>query len=71
MPQPPMSYLDCSKNNLIIEETSYDVSEMEKEFDQLFAHCNKEQLKVYNTVMNSIEKKRRRFVLRLRQWWLW
>ncbi|KAK1390836.1 hypothetical protein POM88_019014 [Heracleum sosnowskyi] len=29
MPQPPTNYLDSDANNLIIEETSYDTSEME------------------------------------------
>lgn len=57
MPQPPSSYLDCNVNNLIIEETSYDVYEMEKEFSQLFSSCNKEQLEVYKSVMESVEKK--------------
>ncbi|KAK1385228.1 hypothetical protein POM88_022963 [Heracleum sosnowskyi] len=56
MPQPPVSYLDSRLNNLIIEETSYDVTEMEEEFKDLFANCNKEQFEVYNGVMNSIEK---------------
>lgn len=57
LPQPPSSYLDFSANNLIIEETSYDVTEMEKEHEELFAKCNQEQLGVYNDVMESIEKK--------------
>lgn len=55
MPQPPSSYLDCNSNNLIIEETSYDIAEMEKEFESLFSKCNKEQLAVYNSVMDSVE----------------
>ncbi|KAK1356498.1 hypothetical protein POM88_049754 [Heracleum sosnowskyi] len=55
-PHPPISYLDSRLNNLIIKETSYDVTEMEEEFKDLFANCNKKQLKVYNGVMNSIEK---------------
>ncbi|KAK1397391.1 hypothetical protein POM88_007254 [Heracleum sosnowskyi] len=46
MPQPPISYLDSRLNNLIIEETSYDVTEMEEEFKDLFANCNKEQLEI-------------------------
>ncbi|KAK1361528.1 hypothetical protein POM88_046002 [Heracleum sosnowskyi] len=37
MPQPPNSYLDCSVNNLIIEETSYDIGEMEKEYSTLIS----------------------------------
>lgn len=57
MPQPPHSYLDCGLNNLIIEETSYDTTEMEKEFQQLIKSCNAEQLHVYNSVMMSVERK--------------
>ncbi|KAK1385861.1 hypothetical protein POM88_023596 [Heracleum sosnowskyi] len=57
MPQPPYSYLDCSGNSLIIEETSYDMNEMEKEFKELHENCNKEQLEVYNKVMNLVEMK--------------
>lgn len=56
MPQPPNSYLDCNVNNLIIEETSYNIAEMEKEFQHLFSTCNKEQLEVYSAVMQSVEK---------------
>ncbi|XP_074365339.1 uncharacterized protein LOC141706504 [Apium graveolens] len=56
MPQPPNSYLDCNVNNLIIEETNYDINEMAKEFNILFSKCNKEQLAVYHSVMESVEK---------------
>ncbi|XP_017226413.1 uncharacterized protein LOC108202501 isoform X1 [Daucus carota subsp. sativus] len=56
LPQPPNSYLDCSVNNLIIEETSYNITDMKKEYEQLFASCNKEQLEVYHAVMESVEK---------------
>lgn len=57
MPQPPNSYLDCNINNLIVEETSYDITEMEKEFNQLISTCNAEQLSIYQSVMASVEKK--------------
>ncbi|KAK1357764.1 hypothetical protein POM88_051020 [Heracleum sosnowskyi] len=57
MPQPPYSYLDCSVNNLIIEETSYDTGEMEKEYATLISSCNTEQMEIYNAVMKSVEKK--------------
>ncbi|KAK1358273.1 hypothetical protein POM88_051529 [Heracleum sosnowskyi] len=57
MPQPPNSYLDCSVNNLIIEETSYDIGEMEKEYLTLISSCNREQLEIYSAVMKSVEKK--------------
>lgn len=58
MPQPPNTYLDFSKNNLMIEETSYDIAEMEKEHAELISNCNAEQLAVYHSVMESIEKKK-------------
>lgn len=57
MPQPPNSYLDCSANNLVIEETSYDMTEMAKEYEELISNCNAEQLDVYNSVMDSVDKK--------------
>ncbi|XP_017228718.1 uncharacterized protein LOC108203994 [Daucus carota subsp. sativus] len=57
MPQPPSTYLDCGINNLIIEETSYDTTEMQNEFDDLYSNCNTEQLKVFDSVMDSIDKK--------------
>nr|XP_017217347.1 PREDICTED: ATP-dependent DNA helicase PIF1-like [Daucus carota subsp. sativus] len=56
LPQPPSSYLDFSANNLIIEETRYDQSEMEKQYEELIANCNPEQLSVYKSVMESVEK---------------
>nr|XP_017228441.1 PREDICTED: uncharacterized protein LOC108203784 [Daucus carota subsp. sativus] len=56
LPQPPSSYLDFSGNNLIIEETSYDQSEMGKQYEELIANCNPEQLSVYKSVMESVEK---------------
>ncbi|XP_074352823.1 uncharacterized protein LOC141691974 [Apium graveolens] len=59
MPQPPNSYLDCNVNNLIIEETSYKIAEMKKEFQHLFSTYNKEQLEVYSAVMKSVEKNER------------
>ncbi|KAK1372390.1 hypothetical protein POM88_028583 [Heracleum sosnowskyi] len=58
MPQPPHNYLDCSVNNLIIEETSYDITAMEKEYEGLFSQCNKEQVVVYNSVMDSVDNKK-------------
>lgn len=56
MPQPPSSYLDCDVNNLIIEETNYNIVEMENEFNNLISSCNQEQMQVYTAVMNSVEK---------------
>ncbi|XP_074328020.1 uncharacterized protein LOC141665931 [Apium graveolens] len=58
MPQPPDTYLDFSDNNLIIEERSYDIAEMEKEYAELISNCNAEQLTVFNTVMESVRNKK-------------
>ncbi|XP_074356531.1 uncharacterized protein LOC141696265 [Apium graveolens] len=57
MPQPPETYLDFSDNNLIIEERSYDIAEMEKEYAELISNCNAEQLAVFNAVMESVRNK--------------
>lgn len=45
LPQPPSTFLDCSLNNLIIEETNYD-----------FRNCNEDQKSVYHSVMESVEQ---------------
>ncbi|KAK1366247.1 hypothetical protein POM88_041808 [Heracleum sosnowskyi] len=50
LPQPPANYLQSGTNNLVIDETSYNLSEMEFEFNKLFPHCNPEQLEVYTEV---------------------
>ncbi|KAK1402289.1 hypothetical protein POM88_001894 [Heracleum sosnowskyi] len=50
LPQPPANYLQSGMNNLVIDETSYNLSEMEFEFNKLFPHCNPEQLEVYTEV---------------------
>ncbi|KAK1379232.1 hypothetical protein POM88_025976 [Heracleum sosnowskyi] len=55
LPQPLSSYLNNGSNNLIIEETSYDIVEMENEFVKLFADFTIEQREVYNAVLNSVE----------------
>lgn len=54
MPQPPPSYLQSGSDNLVIDETSYDVKVMEDEFSKLFTNCNPEQLSVYNAFMESV-----------------
>lgn len=56
LPQPPSSYLKHGVNNLIIEETSYNMEEMESEYKQLLANCNQEQLNVYNNILESVQK---------------
>ncbi|XP_074374046.1 uncharacterized protein LOC141714425 [Apium graveolens] len=39
LPQPPSSYLNNGANNLIIEETSYDIHEMDSEHRKLLRDC--------------------------------
>ena len=56
MPQSPNSYLDSNLNNLIIEVTSYDMAAMNNEYDDFISKGNKEQLQVYTSDMESIEK---------------
>ncbi|XP_074322893.1 uncharacterized protein LOC141659866 [Apium graveolens] len=55
--QPPDSYLHQGINNLILEETSYNIEEMEKENNKLLQNCNEEQLLVYNCILESIARK--------------
>nr|XP_017245284.1 PREDICTED: uncharacterized protein LOC108216935 [Daucus carota subsp. sativus] len=55
LPQPPSSFLHRGADNLIKDETSYDVQEMEEEFNKLFPNLNTEQLEVYNAVYNSVQ----------------
>ncbi|XP_074374312.1 uncharacterized protein LOC141714709 [Apium graveolens] len=59
MPQPPHNYLDCGLNNLIVEETSHNIAEMDKEFLDLYSRCNDEQLEIYNAFMHSVENRER------------
>ncbi|KAL8115602.1 hypothetical protein AgCh_022197 [Apium graveolens] len=54
MPQLPNTYLDFNDNNLVAEERSYDIAEMEKEHADLISKCNEKQLKVYHSVMDSV-----------------
>ncbi|KAK1402034.1 hypothetical protein POM88_001639 [Heracleum sosnowskyi] len=50
LPMPPISYLQSGTNNLVLDETSYNLMEMSEEFDMLFKNCNNEQLEVYNAL---------------------
>ncbi|KAK1352360.1 hypothetical protein POM88_053299 [Heracleum sosnowskyi] len=56
LPLPPMSYMQAGSNNLVIDETSYNMAEMAAEFDKLFQKCNAEQLDVFNAVLRSVDK---------------
>ncbi|XP_074337035.1 uncharacterized protein LOC141674212 [Apium graveolens] len=53
--QPPSSYLNNGANNLIVEETSYDFSEMDSEHHKLLCDCTEEQRKVYDAILKSTE----------------
>lgn len=53
---PPSSYLHSGNNNLVIDETSYNLMEMSTEFEKLFMNCNHEHLKVYSAVLQSVQK---------------
>ncbi|XP_074351324.1 uncharacterized protein LOC141690418 [Apium graveolens] len=57
LPQPPASYLQTGLNNLVVEETSYNLTEMEAYFNSLFSNCNPEQLEIVNEVIKSVESK--------------
>ena len=41
----------------MVEETSYNLEEMKQNFEQLFVHCNAEQIEVYNNVLQSVQSK--------------
>ncbi|KAK1404029.1 hypothetical protein POM88_003634 [Heracleum sosnowskyi] len=56
LPQPPTSYLNHGSNNLILEETNYNVYEMELENQKLVSNCTEEQLNVYQGILQSIMK---------------
>ncbi|XP_074356196.1 uncharacterized protein LOC141695887 [Apium graveolens] len=57
LPQSPVDYLHTGTNILVIDETSYNLSEMEDEFNKLFPNCNPEQFQVFNDVVNSVQSK--------------
>ncbi|XP_074342016.1 uncharacterized protein LOC141679413 [Apium graveolens] len=57
LPQTPLSYLHSGTSNLVDDETSYNILEMEKEFNKLFPNCNPEQLEVYNAVVEAVQNK--------------
>ncbi|XP_074346633.1 uncharacterized protein LOC141685431 [Apium graveolens] len=55
LPIPPRSYLQTGLHNLVIDETSYNMSEMAAEFDKLFPKCYPKQLLIYNAVLQSVK----------------
>ncbi|XP_074323024.1 uncharacterized protein LOC141659973 [Apium graveolens] len=54
LPQPPATYLNNGTNNLILEETSYNMVEMEKEYSKLLQVCTEQQRNVYDAVMGVV-----------------
>lgn len=57
-PQPPNSYLNHGLNNLILEETNYNVEEINLENKKVLQNCNEDQINVYNGILDSIHKKK-------------
>lgn len=55
LPQPPTSYMEVGSNNLVHEETNYNIDEMKDEYKTLLKNCNDDQIKVYNEVMKSVQ----------------
>ena len=53
---PAEKYLDRSENKLVLEETSYNVDEMIKQHEEYVSKLNNEQKKVYDTVIDSVNK---------------
>ena len=56
LPQPPETYLNHGTNNLIVEETNYNIMDMETENKKLLATMNDEQFIVYNSILQSISE---------------
>ena len=44
LPQPPPIYLNTGTNNLILDDTNYNVEDMRSEYEALINNCNEEQL---------------------------
>ncbi|XP_074364503.1 uncharacterized protein LOC141705465 [Apium graveolens] len=55
LPFPEDSFLHILENRLITEEFDYDILQMSEQHDKLHYNLNKEQLHVYNSVMDSID----------------
>ncbi|XP_074347138.1 uncharacterized protein LOC141685968 [Apium graveolens] len=54
LPQPPATYLNNGTNNLILEETSYNMVEMEREHSKLLQACTEQQMSVYDVLMGTV-----------------
>ncbi|XP_022004510.1 uncharacterized protein LOC110902078 [Helianthus annuus] len=56
MPNVPDNYISASNNQMIMKELSYDRATLQKELASYLKSLTDEQLKVYETVMNAIDK---------------
>lgn len=54
IPMPSSTYLDKCSNRLILEERSYDISQMHDEHKDLVSKLNVEQKRVYDVVIQSV-----------------
>ncbi|XP_056697484.1 uncharacterized protein [Spinacia oleracea] len=56
MPQPDLTEVDCMENKLIAEERLYDTRQLQADWSDRIKRLNKEQLDVYNRVVQAVEK---------------
>lgn len=59
------------ENRLIAEELGYDTDEMKLHHSELFPNLNKEQLNVYNRIVDNVDRGTGGIFFRSWQWWLW
>ncbi|XP_017221355.2 uncharacterized protein LOC108198086 [Daucus carota subsp. sativus] len=57
LPQPDGSYLNSGNDNLIVEETSYNIEEELHRHNEMFKQLNHEQLQVYQSIIHSVNNK--------------
>ena len=56
MPYPDDTYMSEFGNRLIFDERDYNPSELQSEYESLYASLTTEQRNVYDTIMSSVEK---------------
>ncbi|XP_074322087.1 uncharacterized protein LOC141659206 isoform X2 [Apium graveolens] len=54
LPKHPATYLNNGTNNLILEETSYNMVEIEREHSKLLQACTEQQRSVYDAVIGVV-----------------
>ena len=59
MPYPDDRYITQFDNRLMYDETHYNPTELQAEYDRLYAALTTEQKCVYDTIMTSVETCRR------------